>query len=113
MASKDDVQIVKIYVKSKRVAVRSVIIEQYAGSIIGHERVAKRIVEYEDELDETQKAMVECAKDLAAVAGFTLKILDVSKQSKIKKILGRVFGRPHEAPTIVFSDAIFFRAMKG
>jgi hypothetical protein len=106
-------EIVTVFVKSKRVAVRSIIVEQYIKSVIGPQKVAERIVEYEDRLDETQRAMLEYANDLAKAGKFRLKIVDLSKQSRIKYSLGRLFGRPSIVPTIVFSDAIFCRVMKG
>ena len=76
-------------------------------------KVAKRVVEYEDQLDETQMAMVKYAEDLAKLTHFTLRIVDLSKQGRIKRSLWRVFGGPLVAQTIVFPDAIFCRVMKG
>ena len=102
-----------VFVKSQRVAVRSVIVEHYVKSVIWPEKSVRRVVEYEDRLDETQRAMLDYAKDLAKAGKFRLKIVDLSKESRIKYSVGRIFGRHSMFPTIVFSDAIFCRIMKG
>ena len=61
-------QAVKIYVKSKKVAIRSAVVESYSGSFIGPVKTFTRFVDYEDRLDDTQQRMIDYASDLAMSA---------------------------------------------
>jgi hypothetical protein len=100
-------QAVKIYVRSKKVATRSLVVESYAGSIIGPVKLPLRFVDYEDRLDETQQTMVDYASDLALSAGLPIKVVDVSKLNVLERLGRVIFRRDRETPAIELPEAMF------
>jgi len=102
-------QPVKIYVKSKKVAVRSVVLESYSGSFIGPIVNFTRIVDYEDRLDDIQQRMIDYASDLALSADLPIKVIDISKQSTLERFVRILFKRGRVAPTIELPEAMFLQ----
>ena len=100
-------QAVKIYVRSKKVAIRSVVIENYTGSIVGPVKLPSRFVDYEDRLDETQQTMVDYASDLALSTGLPIKVVDVSKLNVLERFGRVIFRRVRETPAIELPEAMF------
>jgi hypothetical protein len=104
-------QAVRVYVRSKKVAIRSAVVEIYASSITGPMRLPTRFVDYEDRLDDTQKSMVEYATDLAMSADLPIKIVDVAKLNVWKR-LGRALSGTRDTPAIVLPEALFLHLRK-
>jgi len=98
--------LVSVYVKSRKIAIRSILIPNYAGSVIRHEKISKRVVEYEKEIDEVQKVMLEFADKLAETRNITIKVIDLSKLSFLRKIMRRALGE-QDRPAIDFPATIF------
>jgi len=102
-------QPVKIYVKSKKVAVRSVVLESYSGSFIGPIVNFTRIVDYEDRLDDIQQRMIDYASDLALSADLPIKVIDISKRGTLERLVGVLFKRGRVTPTIELPEAMFLQ----
>ncbi len=100
-------QPVKIFVRSKKVAVRSMVVQNYSGSFIGVVASSTRFVDYEDRLDDTQQRMIDYASDLAMSADLPIKVIDVAKLSPLERFTRRIFRQARVTPTIELPEAMF------
>jgi hypothetical protein len=82
-------------------------------SVIAHATLSERTgVLYEDQLEETQKLMVQYATDLAGQAGLSVKIVDLSKLGVFERLLNSTFKKSPGAPAIFLPDSVFSQIMK-
>jgi hypothetical protein len=102
-------QAVKIYVRSKKIAIRSAVLESYSGSFIGPVKTFTRFVDYEDRLDDTQQRMIDYASDLAMSADLPIKVIDVSKLNMMERFARLIFRRVRMTPAIELPEAMFLR----
>ncbi len=100
-------QAVKIYVRSKKVAIRSAVVESYSGSFIGPVKTFTRFVDYEDRLDDTQQRMIDYASDVAMSADLPIKVIDVSKLNILERFARWIFRRVRMTPAIELPEAMF------
>jgi hypothetical protein len=113
LGTKHKPRIVKVFVRSKRVAVSSIIVPVPDLSIIAHTTLLERTgVLYEDQLEETQKLMVQYARDLAGQAGLSVEIVDLSKLGIFERLLNSTFKKFPGAPAIFLPDSVFSQIMK-
>jgi len=107
MESTHNGQAVKIYVRSKKVAIRSVVLENYSGSFIGPIKTFTRFMDYEDRLDDTQQRMIDYASDLAMSAHLPIKVIDVTKLNVLERFARLIFRRVRMTPAIELPEAMF------
>jgi hypothetical protein len=112
LATNDKPRTVKVFVRSKRVAVSCIIVPMPARWVIPLTTLPERKVLYEDQLEETQKLMVQYATDLAVQAGLSVKIVDLSKLGVFERLLNSTFKKFPVAPAILLPDSVFSQIMK-
>jgi len=107
LQSKGKSQVVKVFVKSKRIAVSSFVVAnyRYPAYLIGSAESYSRVVTYEDRLDEDQEMLVGYAEDLARSLNATLEVINVSKRNILRKFLMSLLGEEHEIPSVVLTVA--------
>jgi len=105
-------QIVKVYVRSKRVAVQSFPSERTVPSIVGSVKLTSWVVQYEDRFDDSQKSILKYADDLASSVGVPIEVIDVSKLNLIRRLVTLVFRRDlYKTPIVLFPETAFSRIM--
>jgi hypothetical protein len=106
-------QAVKVYVRSKRVAVQSFACERYVPSVIGSVKITNWVVQYENRLDDAQQAILKYADDLSTSAGLPIEVIDVSKLNIIRRLVTLFFRRDlYRTPAVLFPETAFSRIMK-
>jgi hypothetical protein len=101
-------QSLTVFVRSKKLPVRSVVVERYAQSLISNVKIATRVLEYEDQLDDGQKKILEYANDLSATLALPIKIVDLSKRNLFERLLSWFSGQNHDAPTLILSKGALY-----
>ncbi len=81
-------------------------------SVLGQTKISKRIVVFEDRLDENQKAMFAYARDLATSAGLPFEVVDVVKLNILQKLAMILSRNFLETPAVVFPESAFHCIMK-
>lgn len=112
MTTDGKLRVVKVFVRSKRVAVSSIVVHTPARSIIAHATLPERTVLYEDQLEENQKLMVRYATELATQTGLSIKIVDLSKLGVFQRMLNSVLKKFPGSPAIFVPDSLFTQIMK-
>ncbi len=80
-------------------------IDVYAGSVVGNVKIAKRVVEYERELDSDQKEMLRIVDRVAETGQYRLETVDLGKQSFLKTLFLGLLGQGQKEPGVIFSSA--------
>jgi hypothetical protein len=99
---------IKVYIRSKKVPSRTVVLESYSPSIVGLTRSFRCTLQFEDRLDEAQKSLIEDAERLALSFGVPIQIIDLSKLNAVSRVLRRILGFPR-IPRVVLSGKLFSR----
>ena len=97
---------IKVYVKSKKVPSRAVLLEYYYPSIIGFVKSSRRSIEFEYRLDEVQQLMLEEAERFVHSTGIPIKVVDFSKLNFVFRLVRRILNFP-KSPTVVLPGAVF------
>jgi hypothetical protein len=112
LATNDKPRTVKVFVRSKRVAVSCIIVPMPARLVIPLTTLSERKILCEDQLEETQKLMVQYATDLAGQAGLSIKIVDLSKLGVFERLLNSTFKKFPGGPAIFLPDSVFSQIVK-
>jgi len=104
--------VVKIFVKTRRVAVRSITLESSVMTTLGPVKLSRRAVQYENQLDDVQQRMLDEASDLAASAGLKLEVVDVSKLNILQQLGRQIFRNDYKPPVVVLPNAVLARVRK-
>lgn len=105
-------QTLTVYVRSKSVPVSSTELKDYVQWVTAPVKVPRRVIQYEDRLDDRQKKILDFADDLAATLALPLKVVDVSKLNVFQRLARWISGRNNEAPALIISEGAFFRLIK-
>ena len=108
---REKTQHVRVFIRTRCVAVRSFIIDVPVWSPAGRATTRKWSVEYEYQLDKVQKLMIQDATDLALSAGLRVRITDISKLNVLERTILSVFKRLPDAPIIFVPDVVFSRVL--
>jgi hypothetical protein len=103
---KDSGEFINVYVKSRKVPSRAVLLEYYSPSIIGIVKSSRRSIEFEYWLDEAQQLMLEEAERVAQSTGIPIKVVDLSKLNFVFRLVRQILKFP-KSPTIVLPGMVF------
>ena len=99
--------LIKVYIRSKKVPSRTFLVEYYSPSIVGFVKSSRRAMLFEDRLDEVQKSLLEDAERLAISTGVPIKVVDLAKLNVVSRMIRRFFGKLPHSSTVVFPGSIF------
>ena len=97
---------IKVYIKSRKVPSRAVLLEYYSPSIVGFVKSSRSSIQFEDRLDEIQKLVLEHAERFAHSSGIPMKVVDLSKLNFVSRLIRRILKFP-KSLAVVLPGTVF------
>jgi len=90
----------KVFVRSKNVPVAIRVVEDLQWTTAGTFKVRRTMLQYENQLDEGQMAILEYARKLAGAAGVSLEVVDLSRLNFISRFVKYLFAKTPRVPSV-------------
>jgi hypothetical protein len=97
---------IKVFVRSKRVPAAMSIVENPQWTTAGTFRVRKMVLQYDDQLDTSQLAILDYAQRVALAAGVSLEVVDLSRMNFVSRFAKSLINATPKAPTVVIPGAL-------